>query len=310
VHAGDGPAPEGVHGFEELVTSHEPVDDVRRGGDDLAGIFYTGGTTGRSKGVMLSHRNLITSSMAGLAAGVIADEATYLHAPPMFHLADFSAWVSATIVGARQAMIPVFDPVAVLGAIAEHRITDVLLVPAMIQLVVDRPRAAEFDVTSVKRVLYGASPISEGVLGRAVKTFPNATFTQAYGMTELSPLATLLRPEDHQDPVRRRSAGRAAFRCEVRIVGPDDVEVPRGQVGEVGARGGNVMLGYWNRLTETADALRGGWMHTGDAAYMDDDGFGYVADRIKDMIITGGRTCARPRGRRCSRSTRRWPRAR
>jgi acyl-CoA synthetase (AMP-forming)/AMP-acid ligase II len=288
VHAGDGPAPEGMLGFEELVASHEPVDDVRRGGDDVAGIFYTGGTTGRSKGVMLSHRNLITSAMAGLAADVIDREGAYLHAPPMFHLADFSAWVSLTIVGAKQVMIPVFDPVAVLGAIAEHSITDVLLVPAMIQLVVDHPQAADFDVTSVRRVLYGASPISEGVLSRAVKTFPNATFTQAYGMTELSPLATILAPADHHDPVRRRSAGRAAYCCEVRIVGPDDVEVPRNQVGEVVVRGGNVMLGYWQRPAETADALRGGWMHTGDAAYMDDDGFVYVTDRIKDMIITGG----------------------
>jgi acyl-CoA synthetase (AMP-forming)/AMP-acid ligase II len=206
----------------------------------------------------------------------------------MFHLADFSAWVDVTIVGGTHVMVPVFDPVAVLGAIAEHRITDVLLVPAMIQLVVDSPRAAEFDLTSVRSVVYGASPISEGVLTRAGKTFPNATFTQAYGMTELAPLATVLAPADHQDPVRRRSAGRAAYCCEVRIVGPDDVEVPRGQVGEVVVRGGNVMLGYWQRPAETAEALRGGWMHTGDAATMDDDGYVYITDRIKDMIITGG----------------------
>ncbi|NEK57070.1 long-chain fatty acid--CoA ligase [Geodermatophilus sabuli] len=288
VHAGDGPVPEGTLGFEQLVAGHEPVDDVRRGGDDLAGIFYTGGTTGRSKGVMLSHANLITSASAWLAANTIEGEGAYLHAAPMFHLADFSAWVDVTIVGGTHVMIPVFDPVAVLGAIAEHRVTDVLLVPAMIQLVVDHPRAAEFDLTSVRQVLYGASPISEGVLARAVKTFPNAGFTQAYGMTELAPLATILAPADHQDPVRRRSAGRAAYCCEVRIVGPDDVEVPRGQVGEVVVRGGNVMLGYWQRPAETAEALRGGWMHTGDAAYMDDDGYVYITDRIKDMIITGG----------------------
>ena len=130
-------------------------------------------------------------------------------------------------------MIPMFEPVAVMTAIAEHGITDVLLVPTMIQLLVDHPRIDEFDLTGLRRIIYGASPMSEGVLNRAVKALPNATFTQAYGMTELSPCATLLLPADHEHPVHRRSAGRAVLHGEVRIVGPDDVEVPRGTVGEI-----------------------------------------------------------------------------
>jgi acyl-CoA synthetase (AMP-forming)/AMP-acid ligase II len=158
----------------------------------------------------------------------------------------------------------------------------------MIQVLVDHPRIDEFDLTGLRRIIYGASPMSEGVLNRAVKALPNATFTQAYGMTELSPCATLLRPSDHEHPVHRRSAGRAVLHGEVRILGPDDVEVPRGSVGEICAAGGHVMLGYWDRPEETAEALRGGWMHTGDGGYMDDDGYVYIADRIKDMIITGG----------------------
>jgi acyl-CoA synthetase (AMP-forming)/AMP-acid ligase II len=289
VHAGDGPTPDGMQPFEQLIESHEPIEDERRGGDDLAAVFYTGGTTGRSKGVMLSHTNLLTSSIGTLATEhFISPEGTFLHAAPMFHLADLAAWTAQVVRGGTHVMIPMFEPVAVMTAIAEQGITDVLLVPTMIQLLVDHPRIDEFDLTSIRRISYGASPMSEGVLGRALKALPNAQFTQLYGMTELSPAATGNFPIDHEDPKRRRAAGRALPHNEVRIVGPDDVELPRGQVGEIVARGGNVMLGYWNRPEETAEALRGGWMHTGDGGYMDDDGYVYISDRIKDMIISGG----------------------
>ncbi|SFP89698.1 Acyl-CoA synthetase (AMP-forming)/AMP-acid ligase II [Geodermatophilus dictyosporus] len=288
VHAGDGPTPDGTLAFEELIGTHDPVEDARRGGADLAGVFYTGGTTGRSKGVMLSHDNLLTSSMGGLSSVHFPPGLVGLHSAPMFHLAAFSNWVGATVVGGTQVMIPVFDPVAVLTAVQEHGVTDVLLVPTMVQLVVDHPRVDEFDLTSVRLVLYGASPMSDALLGRAMKAFPNARFMQAYGMTELAPAATVLTPEDHEDPRHRRSVGRAAPHTEVRVVGPDDAELPRREVGEVVVRGGNVMLGYWDRPQETAEALRGGWMHTGDAGWMDDDGYLYLTDRLKDMIISGG----------------------
>src|SRR5947209_9613789 len=218
----------------------------------------------------------------------MTEDGAYLHAAPMFHLADLAAWTSQVIRGGTHVMIPMFEPVAVLTALQEHSVTDVLLVPTMIQLLVDHPRIDEFDLASVRRILYGASPMSEGVLGRALKALPNAQFTQAYGMTELAPAATGLRPEDHEHPGRRRSAGRALPHNEVRVVGPDDVELPRGDVGEIVVRGGNVMLGYWNRPEETAQALRGGWMHTGAAGYMDDDGYVFLTDRVKDMIISGG----------------------
>ncbi|MGY1714231.1 long-chain-fatty-acid--CoA ligase [Geodermatophilus sp. SYSU D01106] len=288
VHAGDGPTPGGMLALEELVSAHEPVEDARRGADALASVFYTGGTTGRSKGVMLSHDNLLTSSMGYLAGVPTPGDRVYLHAAPMFHLADFSAWVAGCVVGGTQVMIPAFDPVAVLSAVQEHRVTDVLLVPTMIQLTVDSPRVDEFDLTSLRRVLYGASPMSDALLGRAMKGFPNASFVQAYGMTELAPIATLLTPEDHQDAVHRRTVGRAAPCTEVRVVGPDDAELPRGEVGEIVVRGGNVMLGYWDRPEATAEALRGGWMHTGDAGWMDEQGYVSLTDRLKDMIISGG----------------------
>jgi acyl-CoA synthetase (AMP-forming)/AMP-acid ligase II len=130
--------------------------------------------------------------------------------------------------------------------------------------------------------------VTASLLERAMKVFHRASFTQFYGMTELAPIATALAPTDHRDGARIRSAGRAALHAEVRIVDANADEVLRGTVGEVVCRGANVMLGYWNRPDETAAALRRGWMHTGDGAYMDDDGYVYIVDRIKDMIISGG----------------------
>ena len=274
--------------FEQLVETHDPVEDARCGGDQLAGVFYTGGTTGRAKGVMLSHDNLLTSALGALATDPVPPDHVLLHAAPIFHAAAFSGWVRSGVVGGTRVLIPVFDPVAVLTAVQEHGVTDLLLVPTMIQLVVDHPRVDEFDLTSVRKVMYGASPMSDALLGRTMKALPNARFLQVYGMTELAPVATVLRPDDHEDPRHRRSVGRAAPHAEVRVVGPDDVELPRGEVGEIVVRGGHVMLGYWDRPEETAEALRGGWMHTGDAGRMDDEGYLYLIDRLKDMIISGG----------------------
>lgn len=174
------------------------------------------------------------------------------------------------------------------AAISEHKVTDVLLVPTMIQMLIEAPETADADLTSVQRVIYGASPISRAVLERARKRMESAAFIQAYGMTELAPVATLLTPADHEDPSLTRSAGRAAAHAEIAVVGPDDHELPRGQVGEVIVRGDNVMAGYWNKPEQTAAALRGGWMHTGDAGYLDDRGYLFIVDRLKDMIITGG----------------------
>jgi acyl-CoA synthetase (AMP-forming)/AMP-acid ligase II len=169
----------------------------------------------------------------------------------------------------------------------------VLLVPTMIQMLVDHPAMkAGPDIGSLKRVVYGASSISEAVLDRAMAALPGVEFFQAYGMTELSPVATINPAWYHTAEGRRagklRSGGRASFGTEVRIVDDVGVEVARGTVGEVAVRGPNVMLGYWNQVEQTAAALRNGWMHTGDGAYMDDDGFIFVVDRMKDMIKSGG----------------------
>jgi acyl-CoA synthetase (AMP-forming)/AMP-acid ligase II len=288
VHCGEGTTPEGLLSYASLL-EHGTAEDAGRGGDDLAGIFYTGGTTGFPKGVMLSHANMVVSSLGSCAGGdFVVPGGALLHAAPMFHLADLACWAAQNLVGGSHVILPMFTPDGVVAAVERHRPTSALLVPTMLQLLVDAPAVKEADLSSLVKVLYGASPISEALLERIQRTLPHTALTQAYGMTELSPVATLLSPEAHLDPVLRRSAGRAAPHAEVRIVDADGAEVPRGTVGEVVVRGGHVMLGYWEKPEETAAALVDGWMHTGDGGRMDDAGYVFIVDRIKDMIVSGG----------------------
>lgn len=292
VYADDGDVPAGFAGYEDLAERTEAIPDAMRRGEDLAGIFYTGGTTGRSKGVMLSHQNLMANALNALGEGLWPQSSVYLHAAPMFHLANGAAMYSILLSGGSNVILPSFTPEGVMATIATERVTDILLVPTMIQMFVDHPALASYDLSSLRGISYGASPISEAVLDRATRALPKVTFTQAYGMTELSPIATLLHWKEHigdgRARGRHRGAGRATLGCEVRIVDANDQPVPRGTVGEIVARGDNVMMGYWERPEETARAVVDGWMHTGDGGYMDEDGFIYVVDRVKDMIISGG----------------------
>ncbi len=285
----DGPSPAGMVDYEQLVANAEPVADARRGGDALFGVFYTGGTTGSPKGVQLSHDNLMVSALGCQASGeFISRRGRLLHVAPMFHLADIAAWLAGMLAEATHVVLPAFTPEGVLAEICRRRVTDLLLVPTMIQMLVDHPAAASQDLSGVRRVVYGASPISDALLARAREVFSGTAFTQAYGMTELAPVATILGAADHDDPALRRSAGRAAPHVEVRVVDPEDHEVPLGVVGEVVVRGDSVTPGYWRCEEETAQALRGGWMHTGDGGYLDERGYLFIVDRIKDMIISGG----------------------
>ena len=292
VYSDDGETPAGMDNFEKLIDRSASMPDAMRQSADLCGIFYTGGTTGRSKGVMLSHGNLMVNALHSLGEGLFPSTTIYLHAAPMFHLANGSAMYSILLSGGSNVIIQGFTPDGVAGAVQKDRVTDVLLVPTMIQMFVDHPTLGSYDLASLKHIIYGASPISDAVLGRAMKALPNVQFTQAYGMTELSPIATLLHWKEHigegRAKGRHRAAGRAAIGCEVKIVDADGKVVPYGTVGEIAVRGDNVMMGYWERPEETAKAIIDGWMHTGDGGYMDEDGFVYVVDRVKDMIVTGG----------------------
>jgi long-chain acyl-CoA synthetase len=248
VFADDGDAPAGIEGYEALLLRNQPIPDAMRAGADLAGIFYTGGTTGRSKGVMLSHGNLMANAMNAIGEGLFPNSSVYLHAAPMFHLANGAAMYSLLLNGGSNVIIQSFTPEGVMAAFQNEQVTDVLLVPTMIQMLVDHPALGSYDLSCVKNIIYGASPISEAVLGRAIAALPKVQFTQAYGMTELSPIATILHWNEHigdsRAKGRHRGAGRATLGCEVRIVDSDDKPVPVGAMGEIAVRGDNVMMGY------------------------------------------------------------------
>lgn len=262
---------------------------------------------------MLSHANLLNSGFGSLSAGVVSPSPSFLHAAPMFHIADFACGVSVLVAGGKHVVLPGFDPVTTMVAVAAHRITDLGLIPIMLQILVDHPALADHDLSSLRSIMYGGSSISVRVLERTLALLPGVALVQAFGQTEAAPVLTWLGRAEHENPARRdllASAGRAAMHTEVRVVDPVGREVPRGQVGEIVGRGGSVMLGYWNRPQETADALRDGWLYTGDIGRMDPDGYLFVLDRIKDMIVTAGRTSSAPRSSRRSPPTPPWRRAR
>ena len=292
IYAGEGATPEGMLSYETLIAQSAPVEDAHRGGPDLAGVFYTGGTTGFPKGVMLSHGGLYSNALAIVAEGGVRDGELGMHAAPMFHLADLAFMNALFACGGTHLMVPTFAPAAVLKVIEQERVAASLLVPTMIQMLVDHPDAPKYDLSSLRSLIYGASPISEALVDRAALTLPRTEFRQGYGLTEMSPVVAFLQPQYHTGEGRALgkicSAGRPSYVAEVRIEDPEGHPLPTGEVGEIVAKGPGMMLGYWNRPEESAHALRGGWMHTGDAGFMDKDGFLFLVDRIKDMIVTGG----------------------
>ncbi len=296
VLAGTGERPDGVLGYEELLQDADPQPASDAGGDDLAGIFYTGGTTGLPKGVMLTHANLVANAKHGLLCLEYRREHTYLHAGPMFHLADGASTYAVTWVGGTHVIVPAFEPALVARTIAEQGVTHALLVPTMINMLVNHPAVDEHDLSGLQRVLYGASPMPAEVQ-RAAFDKLGCELVQAYGMTEAAPLVTCLSAEAHtrglggEEPWagRLRSAGRAIIGVRAEPRRDDGTRCDIGEPGEIWVQGPNVMAGYWNRAEETAHALPGdGWYRSGDVAYRDEAGYLFVVDRAKDMIVSGG----------------------
>jgi long-chain acyl-CoA synthetase len=282
---------DGWHHWEDLAAG-APVDDALRGYDDVACLFYTGGTTGRSKGVMLSHANLVTNSMTAMLNMGIREDTVHLHTSPMFHVAGGARAFSVTLAGGTHVMNPRFDVETFLATIERERVTITIIVPTMLARLVEYDGLERFDLSSLRLLSYGASPMPEALLRRAKERLPGIRFLQSYGMTELSPVATVLPPEYHvfegPDAGYTASAGQPVYNADLMILGDDERSVPTGGIGEVCVRGPMVMKGYWNLPELTADTLRGGWMHTGDAGYLDERGFLFIVDRVKDMIVSGG----------------------
>jgi long-chain acyl-CoA synthetase len=288
IHAGEAAPPSDLLDYEALLAQAEPVADAGRRNDDTAALFYTGGTTGQSKGVMLTHTNLYSNAINGAALLRYDDSTIHLHLGPLYHVAAGARVLTATLAAATQVVIPRFAAAAVLEAVATHGVSVISVVPTMLSMLLRAPELETCDLSSLKLITYGAAPMPEVVIDEAVRRLPHVDFAQAYGMTELSPACTYLEPHHHRDEKLRRSAGRAAPGCEIRIVDADDRELPRGAIGEIVVAGPIVMKGYWKQPELTAQALRGGFMHTGDLGIMDENGFVYVVDRLKDMIVTGG----------------------
>lgn len=283
----------GAHGsgepYDDLVAAASPgpcADYVPA--DRAAAIMYTSGTTGRPKGAVLSGgavwaRCNIMASEADIRPGDV-----FMQGLPMFHIAAHTSngftYRGATIVMARQ-----FDPAGLVELLERRLATHVLLVPAMINMLTLEPAVAEADFSRLRMVLYGASPIAPEVLRRALDVF-HCGFLQFFGMTETFGVS-LLRPEDHdpvEHPERLASAGTDALSAQTRVVDPEGRDVPPGVVGEILSRGPALMDGYWNDPPATEQALRGGWMHTGDLGYRSADGYLFVTDRLNDMIVSGG----------------------
>jgi acyl-CoA synthetase (AMP-forming)/AMP-acid ligase II len=260
---------------------------------DIAIQLYTSGTTGKPKGAMLSHANFLNLVQAG--GGERPDwnrwteDDVSLVAMPVFHIGGSGWGVLGVYHGARGVIAREFDPTKVLDFFERSGITKLFMVPAAMQFVVRQPRAREVDFSRLKYMLYGASPIPAALLKECIEVF-KCGFVQMYGMTETTGTIVALAPEDHVEGLERmRSAGKALPGVELAILDTNGNKLPPGEVGEIATRSGSNMAGYWNLPEATASTLdRDGWLRTGDAGYMDKDGYLYIHDRIKDMIISGG----------------------
>lgn len=292
IHMSDEAAPAGLLSYEAMIKDNAPCQDAMRSGEDLAGLFYTGGTTGFPKGVMLPHRSLWYNSLAISHDLRLNRDAVWLHGAPMFHLADFGANLSMAMLGGCNVYIPSFEPEATMKAIETHGVNCTIFVPVMLGMILAHPNFKPERLKGLEAIMYGASPMPEGLLRQAIQALPHVKFYQGYGQTEMAPGVSFLQPEDHRlegpNSKRLRSAGRPLVGCEVKIVDENGNIVPRGTVGEIAARSPGTMQGYWNLPEQTAKALVNGWVHTGDGAYQDEDGFIYIVDRMKDMIVSGG----------------------
>jgi fatty-acyl-CoA synthase len=280
----DGPAYDAV-----LVEAGEPAPEVDVPEETLALIMYTSGTTGRPKGAMLTHRNLAAQCATLLTAfGFRLDDEVNLCGVPLFHIGAIGGTAPAIMVGATSAILPTgtFDPAEVLDLLERERVTTTFLVPTQWQAICDEQDRAPRDLSALRVAGWGAAPASDTLLRQMGEVLEGTDSVALFGQTEMSPVTCVLEGKD----ARRKlgSVGRPAPGVWARVVGIDLQDVAPGEVGEIVYRGPGTMLGYWNNPEATAEAFAGGWFHSGDLVRVDDEGFVYVVDRAKDMIISGG----------------------
>ena len=276
-----------VLGFDEVPRDASAADPRRDREEGVTWQLYTSGTTGLPKGAMLTNLNL-TALTAPLIFEVpaLGEGSRSLVAMPLYHIGG-CGWALASITnGGTAVIVRDFVPQEVLQTMAEQRVETAFLVPAALLFLTSLPESQTADFSHLKNILYGASPITPEVLKRSIETF-GCRFTQVYGLTETTGAVVALQHEHHVGE-RLLSAGRAMFGTEVKVLDPLGREVPHGEIGEIAIRSPAVMQGYWAREEDTAQAIRDGWFHSGDAGTMDAEGFVYIKDRIKDMIVSGG----------------------
>ncbi len=275
--------------YDDLLAAGEQTIPEEPEEDDPVVLMYTGGTTGLPKGVLLDQRaEMLNLYHVTMAVGLHEDN-MYLHQTPMFHAASMGGILGIPAVGASSTFIPLFDPVKVMDSIEEHQVTWTVMVPTMIGMVLNHPDFRPERLSSLRQLVYGASPMPEALLVKLLDLYPDLEISQGYGMTEASAVLTFLTPDEHRKGGDiLKSAGRAVPGVSLSIRDDDGNAVPTGDTGEVWARAGNFMTGYWKRPDETAAAFAEGWYHTGDAGYLDVGGHLYLVDRVKDMIVTGG----------------------
>jgi fatty-acyl-CoA synthase len=293
---------EGVHpgyqGYEEFIAG-QPTDDA---GDpdldenSLAEIFYTSGTTGQPKGVTLTHRNLYMHALNTLASSPITDETVMLHTVPLFHVNGWGSPHYLTARGGTHVMLRRFVPEAVLGLVERHRVTDMSLVPVMVQALNSHPRVRDFDLSSLRRIIVGGAPSPSAFVRQTHETL-HTEYSGGYGLSETSPTVsialikdTLLGdPEDRVNALRG-TAGIPVIGVAVSIVDDDDNDLPwdGDKVGELRIRADTVTPGYWHQPEETARSVRAGWFYSGDMAAIDPEGYIHIVGRKKDIIVSGG----------------------
>jgi len=277
--------------YDEALAAADEVafDDRSVDEHDLAGLFYTGGTTGVSKGVMLTHRNLIANAWNMQVTQPMNGNDRYLIVAPMFHAAGSVSVLQSIFVAATQVILPAFDAGVMLDLIQNEKITQTLGVPTMVAATVEEQLVRPRDVSRFAVYAHGGSPIAMEVVRRGVDAFPGTQFLHLYGATETSPIISGLVDEvERLGTDREKSAGQAVIGCEIVIRDNDGQPLPPGEPGEVTVRGANVMAGYWNKPEQTEAALRDGWYWSGDVGKLDEEGFLFLLDRSKDMMISGG----------------------
>ena len=275
--------------YDDVLAAGEPVVPPEPEEDEAVVLMYTGGTTGLPKGVVLDHRAELLN-LYHVATKVRLDaESVFLHQTPMFHAASMGGILGIPAGGGSSVFMPLFDPGAAVDLIEEHHVTQTVMVPTMIAMMVGHPDFRPERLASLRFLTYGASPMPAALLGRLLAMYPDLELTQGYGMTECSAVLTFLDAEDHRrGGPRLRSAGRPMPGVVLSIRDVQGEPVPRGDTGEVWAKAGNFMREYWHHPEATAEAFADGWYHTGDAGYLDDGNYLFLVDRVKDMIVTGG----------------------